>query len=199
MGNLLNMSGGSLLKKGLPYDAEIEYLESSGTQWIDTLLTVSDLNYQNVNFIIEFARTTDNLAIFAGTMYQYYQFPIVNKRLRMDWTQGNAVGGVTDELEINTPYIVEQSNGVMICNGYSQRNENAPSSSEKFLLFAKQVNVGFNSRIYHFQVRTIRGNTKIIDLIPVRIGNVGYMYDKVSKQLFGNAGTGDFILGPDVN
>ena len=36
------------------------------------------------------------------------------------------------------------------------------------------------------------------DLIPVRVGNVGYMYDKVSGQLFGNSGTGNFILGPDV-
>ena len=37
-----------------------------------------------------------------------------------------------------------------------------------------------------------------MDIIPVRIGNVGYMYDRVSGQLFGNAGTGSFVLGPDV-
>lgn len=37
------------------------------------------------------------------------------------------------------------------------------------------------------------------DFIPVRIGQVGYMYDKVSGRLFGNDGTGEFILGPDVN
>ena len=36
------------------------------------------------------------------------------------------------------------------------------------------------------------------NFIPVRVGNVGYMYDKVSGQLFGNSGTGNFILGPDV-
>lgn len=151
-----------------------------------------------MNFIIEFARTTDNLAIFAGTTYQYFQFPIVSKRLRLDWAKGNAVGNSTGELEINTPYIVEQSNGVVTCDGYSQQNENAPSSSAKFLLFTKQAGSSSNSRIYHFQVRTIRGNTKIIDLIPVRIGTTGYMYDRVSEQFFGNAGTGEFILGPDV-
>jgi hypothetical protein len=33
--------------------------------------------------------------------------------------------------------------------------------------------------------------------IPVRVGTTGYMYDKVSGQLFGNVGTGDFILGAD--
>lgn len=36
------------------------------------------------------------------------------------------------------------------------------------------------------------------DAIPVRVGQVGYMYDKVSQTLFGNAGTGSFTLGPDV-
>ena len=36
-----------------------------------------------------------------------------------------------------------------------------------------------------------------MDLIPVRVGQVGYMYDKVSRQLFGNSGTGNFILGND--
>ena len=39
------------------------------------------------------------------------------------------------------------------------------------------------------------------DFIPVRVGSganaVGYMYDRVSGQLFGNAGTGAFVIGPD--
>ena len=35
-------------------------------------------------------------------------------------------------------------------------------------------------------------------MIPVRVGQVGYMYDRVSKTLFGNAGTDSFVLGPDV-
>ena len=36
-----------------------------------------------------------------------------------------------------------------------------------------------------------------MELIPVRVGQVGYLYDKISGQLFGNQGTGDFVLGPD--
>ena len=39
---------------------------------------------------------------------------------------------------------------------------------------------------------------EVADFIPVRLGQVGYLYDKVSKQLFGNAGTGNFVLGPDI-
>ena len=44
----------------------------------------------------------------------------------------------------------------------------------------------------------IKNGQTVIDFIPVRVGNVGYMYDKVSRQLFGNNGTGNFILGPDI-
>jgi len=36
------------------------------------------------------------------------------------------------------------------------------------------------------------------DFVPLRIGSVGYLFDRVSGQLFGNAGTGDFVLGPDT-
>ena len=38
----------------------------------------------------------------------------------------------------------------------------------------------------------------LLDFIPVRVGTVGYLYDRVSGKLFGNAGTGDFVLGPDI-
>lgn len=40
---------------------------------------------------------------------------------------------------------------------------------------------------------------KVIDLIPIRIGQVGYMFDMVNGNLYGNAGTGDFVLGGDVD
>ena len=40
------------------------------------------------------------------------------------------------------------------------------------------------------------------DFIPVCVGSgasaVGYMYDCVTKRLFGNNGTGAFTIGPDV-
>jgi hypothetical protein len=52
------------------------------------------------------------------------------------------------------------------------------------------------AKVYSFIIQL---NDKIVfDAIPVRVGNVGYMYDKVSKQLFANAGTGKFILGNDI-
>ena len=51
-------------------------------------------------------------------------------------------------------------------------------------------------RLYYFQLW--KAGKQILDLVPVRIGDEGFMYDKVSGKLFGNGGTGKFILGPDV-
>lgn len=42
-------------------------------------------------------------------------------------------------------------------------------------------------------------NVLVRDFIPVRVGSVGYLYDRVSKRLFGNKGTGNFVLGQDVD
>lgn len=51
-------------------------------------------------------------------------------------------------------------------------------------------------KLYHFSLFDQRG--VVLNLKPVRKDGVGYMYDTVSGQLFGNSGTGAFILGPDV-
>ena len=53
----------------------------------------------------------------------------------------------------------------------------------------------YSGRIYSAKIS--QGSNITMDLIPVRIGQIGYMYDKVSGQLFGNDGTGSFTLGPD--
>ena len=53
-----------------------------------------------------------------------------------------------------------------------------------------------NARIKSFIWK--RNNIEILNFIPVRVGNVGYMYDKVSGKLFENQGTGNFILGQDI-
>ena len=55
---------------------------------------------------------------------------------------------------------------------------------------------GKPTRLYAFQVT--QGSALIMDMIPVRVGSVGYMYDRVSGRLFGNDGTGAFVVGPDA-
>ena len=50
---------------------------------------------------------------------------------------------------------------------------------------------------YYFRLVTVEGET-VLDLVPVRKDGVGYMYDRVSGKLYGNAAdSGAFIIGPD--
>lgn len=58
-------------------------------------------------------------------------------------------------------------------------------------------NAYFNGRIYELKI-LYKGET-VLDFQPVRVGDDGYMYDRVSGKLFGNSGDGRFILGPDIN
>lgn len=52
-------------------------------------------------------------------------------------------------------------------------------------------------KVYYF--RLMRYDVPIMNLIPVRVGNIGYLYDTISRTLFGNQGTGYLGLGPDVD
>ena len=55
------MSSRSLLNKGLPYDAEIEYLEGSGTQYIDTgIIPSSTIGYYFIFSLIRTTGSSDN-------------------------------------------------------------------------------------------------------------------------------------------
>ena len=62
-------------------------------------------------------------------------------------------------------------------------------------LFPKGKKNLARTRIMKFE--SIRNGEKVADIIAVRKDGVGYMYDRVSGQLFGNAGTGAFVIGPD--
>jgi hypothetical protein len=51
-------------------------------------------------------------------------------------------------------------------------------------------------KVYAFTV--LKEGVKLLNFIPVVVDGVGYMYDTVSKKLFGNVGTGNFVIGPEI-
>lgn len=185
------------------YEAEVEYLESDGNSFIDTGLKASSelgifahiQNSQNVKAMLfgggdgiinkEFAflgYSSDETSQYRfGTSY------IENAKLDAD---------IIYEFD-NT-----QSHNIMkVGNLTYTAPDGTFESSFNLILFGvnrKDVpNKSTGVRIYDFKI--YQNFTLVRDFIPVRIGNVGYMYDKVSKQLFANKGTGNFVLGNDVS
>ena len=192
----------------MPYDAEVEYLESTRTQYIDTGIDhVSDSGFSVTGcFLISTHATYPALA---GVSFED----------ESNWLEVYEDGGVSfvgtmysgvyilNAKNVVTAYANYLNDGLVYYDNDPPDNiVDNPVINARYMLFcagSENGPMGFsNARIYGFKA-TI-GQEIVRDLIPVRFTNElgeseGAMYDKVSKQLFRNQGTGKFIVGTDVD
>lgn len=79
-----------------------------------------------------------------------------------------------------------------------------PASNMNLYLFAcntgsgNYTTGGARCKCYGMKVWDSSTNKLVMDLIPIRIGTIGYMFDYCSGEVFGNSGTESFLLGPDI-
>ena len=163
------------------YTSKIEYLESSGTQWVNTNLYPSGQTYY---FYIDFLSKT-----FTGSPEMEV------------W--GCWGGGVNWNCWANknesTLTLISGTRGAN--NRVIMGRALTGTSSRPICLFAWLNSQHPSTGVQIFSYKVFRNNSSgelIQNLIPVRIGTVGYFYDTVSNTFLPNAGTGEFILGPDV-
>ena len=188
------------------YDAEIEYIESTGTQYIDTGIIPSSGIAISMRFAVTNRPSTDR-ALFggynpwteqfvffikpSGTAGSY--FTIADGQPR--WAINNAAWPVIDKW-----YDFSYENNTTVCDGVTATNmqSSAITTSRTCWIFCRNNNL--NNASYMKLARfTMKQNGIIVrDFIPVRVGTVGYLYDRITNNLFGNLGTGNFILGKDI-
>lgn len=204
--------------KSLPYDAKIEWLESSGNgesygQVINSNVLIP-ANCSHVEYHFKFLFVRNQKGTLCGHQavewsnprtYLFYSYTTLPKR---EFYAGNNIGSVNiDSQEVVEGYVTLDEDSGKLCfyrNG-ELSNEFTMSGSAlnrdypiRFFGGSHCNNLYDLSSIRIWKFSIIHSSNLVRDFIPVRVGNVGYMYDKVSGQLFGNSGTGDFILGPDV-
>ena len=179
--------------KQLPYDAEVEYLESNGNQYIDTEFVIAATDRVVVR---AFFNASDNLGsrILLG---------IGNPELWV--TTGICRFNNENSCKIKNAIVLDAWNDISIDKDLCIVNTITFNMSlgtfiDNFLslwLFAgnKSTANGTNGRIASCKI--YRSSFLVRDYIPVRVGSIGYMYDRVSGQLFGNQGSGAFIIGQD--
>ena len=187
--------------KRLPYDAEVEYLAATGTQWIDTGITAKQS--LKIRAVFETNSTTSYFA---------YGVRAENSTISCATGNGTTLGYVrwgTTALASAVPSglvdISQDSSGI-IANGttysYDATQTVVEQSGYTMVVFAGRnsattVTANMVGKFYSFEIWD--NNSLVRDLIPVRKGSVGYLYDRVTRKLFGNAGSGDFEVGPDVH
>ena len=219
MATLLNRRrymGGS----SLPYEEELDYIECTGTQYINTNVLVepiSDGYEYSVNFINDIGGTrsiaglweyrydSSHLCFSVVGNYgsKFYGFP-------KNWRGGGypyaALGDAGKKADVSVVNLGDYDGSSMTMKVASPLlnqdvvfdNPYINKAVFPFIIGAIWSGNGAPAEFAHVRIysfKLIRFNTPIFDGIPVRVGTEGYLYDKVSKQLFGNSGTGSFVLG----
>ena len=187
----------------------IEYLETSGTQYINTGIKAKrDINY-DVTFQST-TTTTENYFILGarqamGSNENCLRYRSANGKMTRIYArlynQDCEVWKNTSETRNNVSKVVKNG-GVFTCGTYTVTKSTSDfTTNVDMLLFAMlqangQIQVSPGIRI--FRCKLYDGETLVRDFVPIRIGTEGCMYDMVSKSIFRNDGTGDFIKGTDT-
>lgn len=217
-------TGGDIILPNTPYKygytfqgwadyTPIEYIESTGTQWIDT-----GVKQQHIFYFIEASKSNtadQSLLGIAASLTDYSN----NKEFQIGITTGlrpfivYSSGLVSNaSIATNKKYKYSGHVGMVSTLTIEDTNTNIISSISKtvnqelnfitnFFLLRRAVAQGTNNwsgRLYSCKIYD-ENNNLIRDFIPViDFNGIPCMYDKVTDQYFYNQGTGQFTPGNPI-
>lgn len=194
-------------KQTNPYKVELAYLESTGTQWIDSgVECTGDLivSFQGACLTNANKGCCGGVNLSNGTKYFRHHWSPANSKFCY-WMQNSSSNSppFTRSWSAGGVYItyINPTNGTAMVNDTQYKFTPVSSSlttGENYFIFARKASDGGvqsrPSRFYNFRME--RSGEIIRDFIPVLDWNdVPCMYDKVSGEMFYNAGTGEFLYG----
>lgn len=205
----VTLSGGCE-QRNLPVGyTQLEYIESSGAQYIDTGVYVATGYKVRVKAYATSIPTTT--AFFGCTTTADASnahkgiYRIIGGTInRCAWGDGSGsvVGSLTGNDSLNTWYDMVCDNGVWTINDelFATCTEVSFTSEYSMWLFARNtggtVGLPASCRISVCQIWDNNGRM-IRNLVPAKnASNVVGMYDLVNGVFYQNAGTGDFVAGP---
>jgi hypothetical protein len=192
----------------LPYDAEVEWIKSSGGAYIDTGLNLSLSSFDwtvDIAFGKAIGYSTHQFmfgAVYSGDMCGVSQglyfvvrpnwHPSAMLQHRFDPNERIAVRFTRDN-GITTLYV----------NGETEAtsNESLVADTGRLCLLGSELSQ-YPQATYPYVLYGVSSANNDFELVPVRFTNElgqseGAMYDRVSKKLFRNQGTGAFVIGSD--
>jgi len=202
---LIGDRSGMIAGAKLPYDAEVEYVYGAGGAYVDTgvawdtemafdvtwyqrsklafavVFGARDLSSAGAGYVLTGAGTANSDGVYklhvdmGGRRTDTQVYGIANHWYRVVYT-GSSAKVYRDDVLVNTVSIPQTSRSgtrtIYVCG----------------LNNAGTINGYAGCGISHLALGSLR------DFVPVRVGTSGYLYDRVSGQLFGN---GDLTCGPD--
>lgn len=185
---------------------EVEYIESTGTQYIDTGINVNTttsryetkINPSSVSGTMGIFGTRNNSMASQSSMNVF----IIGGTFRLDWLSGNGNYNVRN-ISTNTEYTISITRGLATINNVNYTSGETISIDSLYPFYVGSFNnvgsvfsTGFSGKIYYSKL--YNNNILVFDGVPCyrKSDNEIGMYDLVSNTFFTNAGTGNFIVGP---
>ncbi len=187
--------------KAKPYDAEIEYLESNGTQYIEIPFGFDKTDEIEMRFAL-LQTTSDKFMVCPKVWNNSNNRFGLGGGIRFSVGYGSASTGQTllqpvtaEDMQIHSWSYKDYVFRVIDKGLYLDVSNITFGTTTANLKLFYGYNANTSGRVVYY--KQVKNGVKVIELIPVRIGEVGYLYDKVSGTLYGNNGSGNFILGSD--
>lgn len=182
-----------ILPKGFK---RVEYLESTGTQWLETNIKLSnkckvilDCAFGNKEFkgIYGYDQANDRFAIYN------------NSALRIDYG-GNQMTNLPLSIKLGERYLIERDGNRTYVDGdliLTQTEYEFESRGTAKLFWTGYLNWYATAfKVYRFTI--YKEEVCVLNFIPcLDENNIPCMYDMVSQQAFRNQGTGKFLTNKD--
>lgn len=180
---------------GLPSGYKrLEYIESTGTQYINTGVTPN----QNTKLHIKF-QTSSAKAVVAGSDNGYK----VSSFMLAVTVASFGSGAQLLTLNDGAVHTVEMASGAISVDGVSKGSPGSGTLSSSYPMYIAANNRSGETQEHMvgklYECAIYNGTTKVRDYIPCKntSGVVG-MWDDVNSQFYTNAGTGAFTAGPPL-
>ena len=183
-------------RDGLPDNVEqLEYIESTGTQYIDTGVFPSN----NLKINIKACYTNSNSSYMLGSDNAYNAGIHIRLDSKYIGIFGGSIMNTGVVSQVNVPVTITLQNNKIYVDG-QQKGSGSPQDVSKYSKSSIYVfcthrggEAKYNASMRLYELQMYDGDTLIRDFIPILDeNNVAYLYDKVEKKFYYNSGTGTF-------
>lgn len=179
--------------------AELEYIQSSGAQYVDTLFKPN----QNTRVIMDAEYLGGDVLFCSATTGTSGMFGLQYVGGKLYFYYGTLSGTTAGAITTGQKQRFEMNQNAVLLDGVVLKTNSAQSFQCTYSLPVFCINVGgsisYFSSLKLFAFSAYANGLLTRDYIPAMLANgeVG-LYDRVFHAFYRNAGTGEFIAGPEA-
>lgn len=185
-----------------PNPTQVEYLESTGTQYIDTGVVMTESIRTEFDFELSSVITGSSVGIVGGWGDPYQCGMIFGMNSgAFRFAYGGPWNGKTQAADLNRHIVQINKDGQCLLDttvlATSSDVVTSITSTKNTYIFTSSGGTSTPPLVRIFYCKFYENDILIRDFIPVYIGTY-CLYDKINKKYYYNQGTEDFLGGVDI-